>query len=839
MEFSHRYAGASAVTQRDAATELAFAPDTLRAPTYFRGQVSAQVAFREAMSALHDVVIADLRFIPKDRTAYLAWREQQGYVDFANLTRSQATTAAEIERLSAEVRELTARSSGRFAAFYAARQKYFQFLYERDRELWFKLDPIITVHPDSLFFECFSRDESSYGRLSASYNVFTELGDRACGTTNIDYSEKLYGEFQKIRSYKATTLDIDPTGFSVTTSLEQEYREVKIDVPDTWVRGLLQVSSAMTMPAHVVELHPMDVHNICLALRRNKEQFGPRSLRFALKPGAPVSVRIDPWDKVIACPRSKCLGDRETEIRIWGRRRLHVLERLLPMARSVKLYLLGSGMPSFWVVDLGELSFTLGLSGWTHNNWSQSSNFDLLASREAVDEHSQQRVFDELGKVWFATPDELARATGLDRTVVASAMIGWTQNGRAMYDVERGVYRKRELTREPLPMEALRYANPREEAAVQLLHNAKVAVDHAGEIDGELAINGRIGWRGRMFTAKLAFDRDRRIASAECDCDFYIRNRLRQGPCEHMLALRAAHQRGVSDKMPIGEFKSPAAPKAAAPATANAPTDLTKIIQNLFVKVRISNELGNHHAALATLQDLERQLPAGHAELIVVRERIAEVLFTLKHYDEAMRVARQVLGVEPQHASALRIARDVAGAQRDWPTAHDMGERYALVAKAPDAWLALIKLCEAGNNLERARVTFDKALQAFPGNAELLAAQQKLFPPTVAATEETAAKPAPFWRRMINKITGKSTTPAVPASNDKQRTQRIEAAVTAIALRGTVPDRKNLIATLQEVYRTTDSENERLFAMVAAVKQLCRDLPSDQDIIACLREAAS
>nr|MBP9088443.1 hypothetical protein [Kofleriaceae bacterium] len=60
-----------------------------------------------------------------------------------------------------------------------------------------------------------------------------------------------------------------------------------------------------------------------------------------------------------------------------------------------------------------------------------------------------------------------------------------------------------------------------------------------------------------------------------------------------------------------------------------------------------------------------------------------------------------------------------------------------------------------------------------------------------------------------------------------------------IALRSSVPDRKILIATLQEVYRDNESENARLFAMVAAVKQICRDLPSDQDLITCLREAAS
>ena len=53
------------------------------------------------------------------------------------------------------------------------------------------------------------------------------------------------------------------------------------------------------------------------------------------------------------------------EIRVWGRRRLFILERLLPRAKRVRVFLLGSGLPTFWVVDLGDLSFTLGLSGWT------------------------------------------------------------------------------------------------------------------------------------------------------------------------------------------------------------------------------------------------------------------------------------------------------------------------------------------------------------------------------------------------------------------------------------------------------------------------------------------
>jgi hypothetical protein len=84
----------------------------------------------------------------------------------------------------------------------------------------------------------------------------------------------LYDEFQKIRSYKTTKFEIDPSGFEVQTSNEEDFKEVKIDLPDSWVRGFLQVSSAMSLPATRFDLHPMDIHNICFVLRRHKEKKG-------------------------------------------------------------------------------------------------------------------------------------------------------------------------------------------------------------------------------------------------------------------------------------------------------------------------------------------------------------------------------------------------------------------------------------------------------------------------------------------------------------------------------------------------------------------------------------
>ena len=52
----------------------------------------------------------------------------------------------------------------------------------------------------------------------------------------------------------------------------------------------------MALPAHVVDLHPIDMHRSCSACAARREQPGPRSLRFLLEPGQPVSVLIEPWD---------------------------------------------------------------------------------------------------------------------------------------------------------------------------------------------------------------------------------------------------------------------------------------------------------------------------------------------------------------------------------------------------------------------------------------------------------------------------------------------------------------------------------------------------------------
>ena len=82
MEFEYAYAGDSRVESGASSTDVSFAPDTLREPTFFSGKLGKCIEFREAISALHDVVISDHRWKPKDREAYKAWLAKQEMVDW-------------------------------------------------------------------------------------------------------------------------------------------------------------------------------------------------------------------------------------------------------------------------------------------------------------------------------------------------------------------------------------------------------------------------------------------------------------------------------------------------------------------------------------------------------------------------------------------------------------------------------------------------------------------------------------------------------------------------------------------------------------------------------------
>jgi hypothetical protein len=71
------YRGRSAVRQTEVGLAVSLAPNLRRDRVSFVGTLRHPLRFREAVSALHDVVISDLRYAPRDKTAYEAYKAER------------------------------------------------------------------------------------------------------------------------------------------------------------------------------------------------------------------------------------------------------------------------------------------------------------------------------------------------------------------------------------------------------------------------------------------------------------------------------------------------------------------------------------------------------------------------------------------------------------------------------------------------------------------------------------------------------------------------------------------------------------------------------------------
>jgi len=120
------------------------------------------IPFREAISALHDVVISDLRYKKpeQDKSEYLEWarQQEQQYLEEMAMQREGVQQRAKLVRK--ELQDIYTNQSKLLAPYNKARNEWRQYVWKTDKDLLWVLDPVITVHPDEIFFECFSVDES-------------------------------------------------------------------------------------------------------------------------------------------------------------------------------------------------------------------------------------------------------------------------------------------------------------------------------------------------------------------------------------------------------------------------------------------------------------------------------------------------------------------------------------------------------------------------------------------------------------------------------------------------------------------------------------------------------
>ncbi len=548
-----RYVGQSGIAGTLDGMRVGFATNTLREATFLRADLGNPILFREALATLYQVVVSDYKYRPKDRVQFQAWLEEQDRKFLDSLHMKNVGAKEHLEELEGRLHELNTARDERRKDFYAARQQYVDYVYTSTFERFLIFDPVITIHPDEVAFEAFSRDESSYARLAAKYDLFARVDEFECGTTNIDFSTRLHQELQRLRSYRKTRFDVQPSGFQVTTIDPKNvaaHKEKKIELPDSWVNGFLQVHSTMALGLTHFRMAPVDMYNICRYLKRRKAKQSPRALRYELTPGQRVKVWLEPWEYGIELTSTAVYeGPKSVTVRTWGRDRLKLIERLLPVCQHVDVYLAGLGLPVIYVFDLGPLVFTLGLSGWTDNDWTGGNKFGLLVRQLSVDQGELQRVYEALRAARRASAHELAMSTGLGVEKCRSAVSYLCQLGWAMYDLAGQVYRHRDLWMAPFSAKEAAKAvkgppqSSQEQNAQGLFDADRVRIIMRRPLpEGGYKLSGSCkGKSGPPVRPQLQVDQEGLLVNAECTCRYYQEHRLTQGPCEHILALRLAH----------------------------------------------------------------------------------------------------------------------------------------------------------------------------------------------------------------------------------------------------------------------------------------------------------
>jgi hypothetical protein len=448
---------------------------------------------------------------------------------------------------------------------------------------WSVLDPVITVHPDRVFFEAFSGDQSAYVALLLDRGLFETEGEVRTGTTNVDFTAWLWGALGELRSSRETWLRIDPGGFAVETKQAGGRFEPKVDVPEEWVRGFLQIQSAMAMPGTRVSVRPVDLLSAIRFLRYTKARVSPRALRYEFFPGQDARIILEPWEHPVPLRGASHRYNEPRIIRTWGRRRLKLIEPLLPFADRVDVYLKGRGLPSIYAVKLPGMTFLLGLSGWAGQKWTGTGSFDLLGGATHVSAALQESVLRILTERYVATESEIAEKLAQPQTKIHAALSQLCRLGRAIYDVEARAFRHRELFAEPINEAKLYPPDPRTEQAAAFLAAGDVQIEtcDAQETRKERRLKTPDGpvlrtivyrdWRvmgaaGSVSPVEIVIDDNGRVIFGKCPCAFFQENLLGRGPCEHMIALFRASEPKRRDLPSSFASKGELPPKPAATA---------------------------------------------------------------------------------------------------------------------------------------------------------------------------------------------------------------------------------------------------------------------------------
>jgi len=558
MKVNYQYASPSKCIQKGSETTLGLSPDLSREEKVsFLGKLKNPLIFRDSMLMLRQIVISDSSQKKKDRTEFFDWlnreierriEEQKKYLPEIrdNLTKNINNILNQLENKNKEINNLLNIKKGlqkeidstdAWKDYYTLERKFWKFIKDRDYNLWFVLDPVITVHKDQVSFEAFSIDESTYGCLSIAMNEFEMLKEPKLGTTNIDFSAKLEKEIERFRTYTNVTLSVNPEGFTVDNNIMPEHVEKKIDLPETWIKGFNQVSSAASLGGIDITISPADMYDICSFLRKHKEKHSPRYMKWILEPDKPVKILFQPFGAIITL-NTIYKGNKIREEKIWGRRRWLILEKLIPIADSFKIRLLGFGMPQFICADMGTMKMTVGFSSWSSNDWVKGTAFNVMNG--FIGEGNYKDVYKLMKKERCISLKEIENKLNAKSSITKSGVGMLLKKGEGFFDIINNKIRFRQLCNTEIP-EYLYETTEIEKQVGGLIDSITASLKIIRNKKNEFTFTGfykSSNYSDNTDKILLTFDEDGQIVNLGCNCHTFNKGaRNISEPCAHILAM--------------------------------------------------------------------------------------------------------------------------------------------------------------------------------------------------------------------------------------------------------------------------------------------------------------
>jgi len=541
MQVVVNYQSRSGVRSASAGSRiLHLVTDRMRDPVILNASLASPVVIREALSVFHQTVLSGSN-----------WSRQQpgngrkqvrgsndGDFEIGNakfrstgemVTANNPSTPAveqELQYQQARERYWTARSE------LHSRLQYEQSSWLRQ----IPFDPVFTVADDSVFLEGFSADESGYACLSIDRETgLTGIQEAVIGTTTIDYSGALFADLQTLRSQSDTRIFVNPDVVDFVPDNRSDSHEETIDLPQGWLSGFLQLQAMMALPTRKVTLSVDAVHSLLAWLKQHREKAGPSALRFELRDGQSPQMILEPWGTMIESHGPNYSGGTINPVRIWGRRHLLSLARVLPLASSVDVYLPGTGMPSFWVVRMNGMRLTIGLSGWTSRDGNRGAGLSILLRSSEADAGDVDRVTEFLNRQRQTSIAQAARELSCSSDDAASAFHQAILRGQVMFDLSNQTYRWRQFLPTAIPVKDSQPSHPESLSARDFLRQRMVRIESRNaDSRGGMNVVGKVEHQ----SCEVLIDADGIIRGGKCRCSWHVRSGVCSGACRHLQALR-------------------------------------------------------------------------------------------------------------------------------------------------------------------------------------------------------------------------------------------------------------------------------------------------------------